>query len=381
MDSTPRRRPCTMGSTPSSLMIAAVLLTLLTAAEARGMRNRPPPDQEHEYVTVGDPGNPPNTDPIARGSRPSGRCADGVTYCQTDSRCERAGAPTPCTTYEFPPEFQERGSVDYEYEVRRYPVSTEEWVEYLNDTDQLVDWRALEDWDRESGTTPVPLLVSGSRGTYEAVRPDYAWPYSNPEEAQRFANWKGTGDPDLGAYDCRSGRCSLARRPGARIALPTTHEWRKAAEWDPDTRSWWEFPGGGGGRPPVPGVDANVGGSPGVEPWPANCIGSIGFERHPSAECRLVPIGRYPHYASPWGVEDLCGHGMEPTESPGELYGEVSATHVLLEGTIPLLTSLDCTAGHLKQGWRWSVYAHTKVRLVRLPPPRRIEFGPIVFEY
>lgn len=342
----------------------AILVALLLLLALVGFRLRPdlPPDHASVYVTIGDPGNPPETSPIARGSKPSGLCADGKTFCQTDARCRKAGAPEPCTTFSFPESFEERGAVPYVFEIRVLPVQVPEYLECVADGACRFDARALQATG-EGTATPTPQLVEPDvEGGYRAVAPTFPWPYASPEDAMRFANWR---DPDRDAYRCWERSCSPERIEGARIVLASWHESTKAAGWHPETRSWWTYPGNGGAAP-VPGVDANVGGSIGVEPWPANCIGSAGFARHPTALCRLVPVGGFPHYRSPWGVQDLCSNGMEPTDTPGELWGEVSPRQVILMGTIPLLTSQDCQPDHLKQGFVRGTYWHSKIRLVRL---------------
>jgi hypothetical protein len=317
-----------------------------------------------EFVRIDDPGNPPDTTPPNHVGT-SGVCADGTTLCTSDAHCSFQGAPPPCTKFEWPDEYQERGDVDYVYLMSRTAVSVAEYAAYLNTVGRQAPDRALD--GRPHPTRPIPPLLSGSPGDYTALLPDFPWPYADRDDAMRYVNWLGDGDETGGSYDCSGEHCDPTRLAGARFFLPNLDEWRKAATWDEESQSWWRQPGGGGAEP-EPGVDANVAASVGWGSY-GNCDAGT---QYPLAECQFVPNGSYPHYRSPWGVEDMCGNGIEIGESCGELFGEIDCSRMLIHGIHPWYGSKDCHTEDIQQAEAYGVnFSGTKIRIARKPLPFR----------
>lgn len=252
-----------------------------------------------------------------------------------------------------------RGSVDYEYNIGRFEVTTSQWVQFFNAA-----------YDRPAGEANLPWLTPPTFWGAQGMTPINSsnpnarrWqvPAGNEMRAVGNISWRmaamycnflhnggaaAGGEGGVvpranflsGAYDVSTfgpnGMGGFAdqatRSPGARYFIPSRDEWIKAAHYDPhrfgeNQGGYWEFsnstdewiPGG------PPGVNVNIGpGGPGPNPDGPLAQANYGWDTFtfPGYGSPFnVPLGAYPDVQSPWGLLDLAGATSEWTE--GIFYG------------------------------------------------------------
>jgi formylglycine-generating enzyme required for sulfatase activity len=264
------------------LHIARSLPVGLAAGLCLGPTPAAAQDYGFDWVTIGDPGNPAYDDPW-------GGLVDG------------------------------RGSVDYEYRIGRHEVTTGQWMEFVNTFSTQSDdmrlfgspfyWGAVV--DRSYGG-PGRRYVLDPNIPEAGLLPVHGldWRLS-----AMYCNWLHNGRSaelsaiEDGAYDTStftrnsdgSFNDQLTRHSDAKFWIPSLDEWVKAAHYDPDRfgqgeGGWWTY-ANGSDDPLVPGMPGEGDTSATLE-WAGAAI----------------PLGAYPHAASPWGLLDLSGGTMEWTE-------------------------------------------------------------------
>jgi sulfatase modifying factor 1 len=216
-----------------------------------------------------------------------------------------------------------RGTVNYEYRIGRFEVTTAQWVEFFNAAYDRADAPLPHllppgFW----GATPTtPNTPGGRRWTVPAgndMRPvgDISWRMAamycnwlhNDKNTDRSAFMNGAYDVSTFSYADIGFNDQLTRHPDARYWIPTWDEWLKAAHYDPVAAQWRVFPNG---------TDTPlVYGPPGVlvngQPTQANA-GWISAE-YPGHSPFAVPLGAYANVQSPWGLFDVAGGTREWTE-------------------------------------------------------------------
>lgn len=174
-----------------------------------------------EFVTIGNPGNPPDTRHSSTGF----------------------------------------GAVDYTYRISKYEITAGQYTKFLNavavtDTYGLYNPLFMADF----AGSGARIQQSGSRGNYSySVPPDWA---NRPVnwvdfwDIVRFVNWlhngqptgpQGPGTTEDGAYLNIGNQTTLSRQPGAKFFIPTENEWYKAAYYDPNkggpgVGGYWDYP-------------------------------------------------------------------------------------------------------------------------------------------
>ena len=116
------------------------------------------------------------------------------------------------------------GAVPREFEIGKYKVSKAEYAAFLN--------AVARDGDPDRLYDPAMGISRGTTGNFsvQADQADTAVTHVDWIAALQFCNWRHGGDPERGAYDLTTGE----RQPGAKVFLPTGHEWYKAAYYDPE---------------------------------------------------------------------------------------------------------------------------------------------------
>jgi formylglycine-generating enzyme required for sulfatase activity len=212
------------------------------------------------------------------------------------------------------------GTVANEFKVSRTEVTNTQYAAFLNAVAQSDPNALYHPAMASSGRAGYGGIVrSGTAGAYSyaAVAGRESWPvnYVSFYDALRFANWLHNGEPigpqgpattESGAYDITaqgiSGN-SIARNPGALVALASEDEWYKAAYYDTATATWFDYPAGSNTAsvctPPAStanSANCNVaGGTPGVG--------------------NITEVGSYPGAASPNGTLDQGGNVWEWNEA------------------------------------------------------------------
>lgn len=224
-----------------------------------------------DFVTVGDPGNPD---------------ADVSIY--------------PSQIGQMPV-----GGVGYEYRIMRSKIDVGTWVEFVDfaypyrnvigvgDFGLLGDFIGVQNFNAQPGEEAGAFIRAGAA--------DWATTGSW-RAAAHFSNWlhndkaRTVGALMDGAYDFVNGGRDLFHEPDAKYWIPDIDEWSKAVYWDPDRYG----PGEGGYWTQPNGSDTKlVPGVPGVGETPATIFRDG------------IALGLYPGVQSPWGLEDISGHGFE----------------------------------------------------------------------
>jgi len=268
-------------------------IPLTPAAIANGVENRITYEYGIEFVTIGAPGNAP----LVTTGRANGR-----------------------------------GSVNEEYRIGRFEITTAQWVQFMNAA-----------YGRPSSQA-IPHLLPPS-GAFWGGQPDPT--YTGPGQRWRvtpgqenrpvgniswrmaaiYCNWLHNNQSTdrsaflNGAYDVSTfgyvqGSIFTdqpTHNPGARFFIPTWDQWLKAAHYDPNRNGngqggWWQQPNASDttlvyGPPSNPLAQANAAfnqSTTGVNPF-------------------SILLGAYPQTQSPWGLLDVAGGTFEWTE---EIYSE-----------------------------------------------------------
>jgi hypothetical protein len=237
-----------------------------------------------DWVTVGDPGNVPDT--------------EVMICCETDTGESYIGTTG-------------LGAVDYVYRVSKYEVTNTQYASFLNAVAKS-DPNGLYNINMRTGHGGI--LRSGSSGSFTysvfSEKVDKPVIYVSLYDALRFANWLHNGQPtgeqgttttEDGAYTITSAGIaanSITRNAEATIFLTNDDEWYKAAYYDPISLSYFDYP---------TGTDTKTFcGAPTAEANYASCESyTPGF----------TEVGSYPGSASPYGTFDQGGNAEEWTET------------------------------------------------------------------
>jgi formylglycine-generating enzyme required for sulfatase activity len=152
----------------------------------------------------------------------------------------------------YPDPLGNKGAVDYIYQISTYEVTVAQYTAFLNakaasDPHALYDAYMADD----IGAGGATILRSGIEGSYTytvvAGKENQPVRYVNFYDGLRLANWlhngQDDGDTETGAYNLSLG-VYVDREAGARWALVSDDEWHKAAHYDPDTGTYFEYPNG-----------------------------------------------------------------------------------------------------------------------------------------
>ena len=216
------------------------------------------------------------------------------------------------------------GAVPYVFQIAKYEVTNEQYVEFLNAVAKS-DPHGL--WSESMG---APLLRDLGQGGIQENLPVFAertgppgayryacragWEkkpvvYVTFLSAMRFANWRhhggGSGDTENGAYDLAKGGLA-PRETGARVWIPSEDEWYKAAYYQPESQGG---PAGGYWRYATRSNDQPNAVEPGSELANAAIFGRMHQFR------LLAPVGSVPNASSHYGTLDQAGNAWEWNEA------------------------------------------------------------------
>jgi formylglycine-generating enzyme required for sulfatase activity len=239
----------------------------------------PAPAVTIDWVTVGDPGNPADTQVMNDGT--SGY-----------------------------------GSVPYVYRIAKHEVTNTQYAAFLNAV-AASDPNGL--YAAGMSCCFGGITRSGSDGSYSygliAGRENLPVNVVSFYDALRFTNWLHNGQPsgaqdatttEDGAYTITAqgiGDNSITRNAHATIFLPNEDEWYKAAYYDAGLGTYYAYPAGS---------DSVIGcAAPGLAPNTANCTNTDDHAEFPT------PVGAYPNSASPYGTYDQGGNVWEWNEAIG----------------------------------------------------------------
>lgn len=245
------------------------------------------------------------------------------------------------------------GQVDYDYSIGKFEVTAGQYLVFLN---------AVAAEDTHGLWTPLMDRNSGCCGGDEAFGPDikrqgeagnYTYTIGRAEQlnrpmrggvdygnAMRFCNWLHNRQP-AGAQDATTtedgvyplngavSNAALAaalanRQEGWRFALPTIHEWYKAAYHNPEDDSYFDYPTGSNSQPAFVNNDGNLSGTGdpfengGVDPGNYATWQGDGGIRGIGSPDYATAVGEWENSASPWGTFDQMGNVDEMIETINE---------------------------------------------------------------
>jgi len=235
-----------------------------------------------EFVTIGNPGNAADT----------------------------TGDPNPA------------GKVRYSYDIGKFEVSRFV-IERYNSEFGVAN--GLEITLSNAFQKPDPDGVSPKYGSF-GFQTNSSLPATGVSwnEAARFVNWLNTSTGNVAAYkftnngvnddidlwtpgDAGYDASNPYRNSLAKYVLPSYNEWYKAAYYDPNTRTYWDFPTGSNTAPNkvLGGTDPNT--------------AVYGQDNAPSADVKTPATTNFAGGLSPYGVMGLGGNVREWEESAFEL--------------------------------------------------------------
>lgn len=230
----------------------------------------------------------------------------------------------PDTRYETPG----YGAVGYTYKIGKYEVTAAQYTEFLNAVART-DAYGLYNPSMGSSRSGCKIERSGSPGSYTysvaADRANRPVNYVSWGDAARFANWLHNGQPNSGAQDFATTEdgsyylngatsdaqlLAVTRKPSATWVIPSEDEWYKTAYHKNDgiTGNYWDYPTG------TNSVPSNV------VTYPDSGNNANFFDMHSQTWCigppyYATPVGEFENSESPYGTFDQGGNVFEWNEA------------------------------------------------------------------
>jgi formylglycine-generating enzyme len=235
------------------------------------------------------------------------------------------------------------GGVGNTYSIGKHEVTNSQYIEFLNAVDPtggngLGLYSDLMTTNSNGGIAFSPVNSSGAKYSAKTGRANNPVVFVSWYSALRFANWmhngQGSGNTETGAYTLLGGTpipsngSGITRSSGATWFLPSENEWYKAAYYDGNTGSYFDYPTKTNTAPnsdQPPGIDAplttNVGNffknaAPvGYDDGYAVTGSTDGTPIWMNTQNYLSDVGAYSNAVGPYGTLDQGGNVAEWTES------------------------------------------------------------------
>jgi sulfatase modifying factor 1 len=210
------------------------------------------------------------------------------------------------------------GGVSYSYSIGEYDVTVGQYTAFLNAVAATDTYGVY----RGSGA----IAQSGSPGSYMYnVIGSPNQPIASVDwfDAARFSNWlynnqpkgpEGPGTTETGSYSLNgSDSFTVKRNANATWVIPTESEWYKAAYYNPNTSSYYQYPLSSNAKPQsaMPGSAPNTGNFLDYTTGYA-VTGSTNYNQNQNY---LTDVGAYTASASPYGAFDMGGDVFQWNES------------------------------------------------------------------
>ncbi len=279
----------------ASVIVGVCVFAVPTMADVFNMGGTRNPDGSWtglaslETVTVGNPGNAPDTRYVSPG----------------------------------------HGSVGYAFEMGKYEITAGQYCEFLNAV-AATDTYGLYNANMWSDTYGCKIQRSWSSGAYTYSIPDANYAnrpvnYVSWGDAARFCNWLHNGQPtgaqslsttEDGSYYLNGATTDaqlavITRKPNATWVIPSEDEWYKAAYHKNDgvTGNYWDYPTGTNS---VPSNDL-------INPDPGNNANFRQGDFTIGSPSWRTSVGEFENSDSPYGTFDQGGNMLEWNETV--LYG------------------------------------------------------------
>ena len=261
-------------------LCSSLLLLLLIASPVSGVTI--------DWVTIGNPGNPSDTEVMIDGT----------------------------TGY---------GAVPYIYRISKYEITNAQYAEFLNavadtDTHSLYNPNMGNAAPSNTGRGGITRIGSSGSYTYSVIagRGNQPVNWVSFLDSLRFANWMHNGQPtgpqgptttEHGAYTFSGTNFVGTRLLGAQVFVPSDNEWYKAAYYSP-TGVYFDYPVGSNTQ--------TICAAPSGVTNTANCDGGSLFPNDDITDGdvdNLTNVGVFTGSSSPYGTFDQGGNVFELTET------------------------------------------------------------------
>jgi sulfatase modifying factor 1 len=208
------------------------------------------------------------------------------------------------------------GSVSYDYSIGKYDVTDAQYALFLNAKDptganNLGLYNTLMGQpSQEGGISFDSNNANGSKYSVLSGAANLPVNFVTWYSAVRFINWlnngQGNGDTEMGAYALAGGTPTpsnpdgIQRNTDATYFLPSENEWYKAAYYNPVTQSYFRYATSSNSIPTAS--------NPTAVPNSAN------FDDGGNG---LTTVGAYSQTTSPYGAFDMCGDAEQWIEQSG----------------------------------------------------------------
>jgi formylglycine-generating enzyme len=264
------------------------------------------------------------------------------------------------------------GSVGYVYQIGKYEVTSGQYTEFLNavakDDPNGLYHTAMANPSGQLGAD-IERTGSSPNFSYSAAADSANQPvnYYSFWDAARFVNWlhngqptgpQGPGTTEGGAYHDVGNQALFGRNAGARFFIPTEDEWYKAAYHDKNAglaANYFDFPTGTNA---VPGHDISETTDPGNN---ANYY----IDGYAVSKPYRTAVGEFELSDSPYGTFDQGGNVWEWTETA------VGASRGLRGGTWGH-ASLYLRASYSDNGDPTAENYHLGFRVATVPEPSAV---------
>ena len=225
------------------------------------------------------------------------------------------------------PDTSGHGAVKEAFRIGTYEVTIRQYAAFLNAVAKS-DPYAL--WNPRMASDPnvAGIAREGESGAYSYRVIDNAGPSANRPiahvswfDAARFANWmhngQGAGGTETGAYTLVDGQTSgiaPAKNPGARFFLPTEDQWYKAAYFKRGGRDagYWTYATRSDEKP-----GNRVGGEPNQANYAPGGVFSVTQAVEEPTRNHLSDVGAFTNSRGPYGTFDQSGNVAEWNDLTG----------------------------------------------------------------
>jgi formylglycine-generating enzyme len=221
------------------------------------------------------------------------------------------------------------GSVNYNYSIGKYDVTVGQYAAFLNAV-AATDTYELYVPNMATDLNVAGIAQNGNSGsfTYSVIgSPNHPITYVNWFDAARFVNWlsngqptgaEGTGTTETGTYTLNgSNPTNVARNSNATWVIPTESEWYKAAYYNPNTSSYYQYPFSSSTVPTsaMPGSTPNTGNFQAVTNTGIGVFAVTDSSSLSTSQNYLTDVGAYTASASPYGAFDMGGDVFQWNET------------------------------------------------------------------
>ena len=215
------------------------------------------------------------------------------------------------------------GSVGNTYRISKHEVTNAQYTCFLNAVDPAGTnpndvYNTNMGSDANGGINFSSGAANGSKYGIKSGRDNNPVVFVSYFDAMRFTNWlhngQGTGSTESGVYNIGTG-INETRAAGARFFIPSENESYKAAYYDPNTASYFDYPTSSN---TIPTSEAPAGSGANSANYRENGTDNFvvtGSDTFDSNQNYLTDVGAYTTSLSPYGTLDQGGNVWEWNEA------------------------------------------------------------------